>query len=159
MTERTGYSPLQIGLHWLIALGVGANYIFSDGMEDALDASLGGKPAPDSLIPVFHVWIGVAVLALVLLRLAVRFRRGAPAPQAGLSGQLAHWGHRLLYLLMLVVPLGGAITWFLGVDATAELHALGANALMILAGVHAAAALFHQYVLKDRLMVRMMRAE
>ncbi|MFZ1468339.1 MAG: cytochrome b/b6 domain-containing protein [Paracoccaceae bacterium] len=159
MTSKTGYNHLQIGLHWLIALGIGANYIFSEGMEKALDASLEGTPAPDSLIPVFHVWIGVLVLALVLVRLVVRATNGAPSAVPGMQGRLAHWMHALLYLMMLAVPLGGAITWFLGADAFGEWHALGANVLIYLAGAHALVALFHQYVLKDKLLTRMIRAQ
>jgi len=39
-----------------------------------------------------------------------------------------------------------------------DMHALTANAIMILAGLHAAAALAHQYVLKDGLLDRMLPA-
>jgi cytochrome b561 len=37
-------------------------------------------------------------------------------------------------------------------------HGTAANAVLILAGIHACAALFHQYVLKDNLLARMKRA-
>ena len=40
---------------------------------------------------------------------------------------------------------------------TAGIHALTANLLIIVALVHALAALFHQYVLKDLLLLRMMK--
>ena len=43
------------------------------------------------------------------------------------------------------------------VDAVADVHALLANVLMVVAGGHALIALYHQYVLKDRLLLRMMR--
>jgi cytochrome b561 len=35
-------------------------------------------------------------------------------------------------------------------------HALAANALLIVAGVHAAAALFHHYILRDETLRRML---
>ena len=35
-------------------------------------------------------------------------------------------------------------------------HALFANAVLIVAGVHAAAALFHHYILRDATLVRML---
>jgi cytochrome b561 len=35
-------------------------------------------------------------------------------------------------------------------------HALAANAIMIVAALHAAAALFHHYVLHDRVLRRML---
>jgi cytochrome b561 len=35
-------------------------------------------------------------------------------------------------------------------------HALAANAILILAGVHAAAALFHHFILRDGVLRRML---
>ena len=46
MTTRTGYSGLQIGLHWLIALLIFGAYFTSDDMGDALHERLdSGAPA------------------------------------------------------------------------------------------------------------------
>lgn len=161
MSTTTGYSPLQIVLHWGVALGVLFNYFVSEGMEDAFDAAVEGEAMAEPAgfgIPGGHVWVGVAVLALVVIRLFVRRSQGAPAAEPGFAGVLATWGHRALYLLMLAVPALGAISWFGGIDATAEPHALLANALMVLVGAHALMALFHQYVLKDGVLARMLRA-
>ena len=158
MSDVTGYSRLQIVLHWAIALGVVFNYIFSDGMERAFDSMMETQAAPD-LQAFLHIWVGIAILALVVLRLVVRFGRGAPSAEAGMAGTVARVGHGLLYLLMFAVPVGGAITWFLSVDATGELHAIGANALMILAAGHSLIALYHQFIRKDGLLLRMMRPE
>ena len=161
MSTTTGYSPLQIALHWGVALGVLFNYFVSEGMEDAFDAAVEGEAMAEPAgfgIPGGHVWVGVAVLARVVIRLFVRRSQGAPAAEPGFAGVLATWGHRALYLLMLAVPALGAISWFGGIDATAEPHALLANVLMVLAGAHALMALFHQYVLKDGVLARMLRA-
>lgn len=161
MSTTTGYSPLQIALHWGVALGVLFNYIVSEGMEDAFDAAVEGEAMAEGAtgfgVPGLHIWIGVTVLALVLIRLLVRMAEGAPEVEPGLAGAVATWGHRALYLLMLAVPALGAISWFGGIDATAEPHTVLANALMILAGGHALMALYHQYVLKDGLLTRMTR--
>lgn len=159
MSSRTGYSGAQIGLHWLTAALVIFNYIYSEGMEQAFDAATeGAAPPPLDIVPGIHVWVGVAVLALVVLRLVLRMAQGAPeAAGEGLSGLAAKLGHGLLYLLLLGVPALGALTWFAGLDATGDLHALAANALLILAGLHAAVALFHQAVLKDGVLTRMVK--
>lgn len=159
MTTKTGYSHPQILLHWAIALLILFNYLYSEGMGRALDARLEGAPAPAlDIAPAVHVWVGVAVLVLVLLRALLRLTTGAPdAGGTGLMQRAAGWGHRLLYALMLAVPAFGGIAWFGGVDAVADLHALLANVLMVVAGGHALIALYHQYVLKDRLLLRMMR--
>ena len=159
MTARNGYSTMQIGLHWGIAALVLFNYVVSDGMGDALDGMVkaGGSPVANAGR---HVWAGVAVLALVVVRLATRLIGGAPetvGDPASLMTRAAGLSHFLLYALMLAVPVGGALTWFAGVDAAGELHVLAANALMILAGLHAAAALMHHFVLKDDTLMRMLR--
>ena len=158
MSNTTGYSRLQIALHWLIAALIVLNYFVSEGMEDAFDGRMEGTAA-SGLVPGVHVWVGVTVLGLVLLRLLVRMVQGAPAALGTTVGdKAAVWGHRVLYLLMLAVPVLGAATWFGGIDATADLHVIAVNVLMILALGHAAMAIFHQYVLRDGLLLRMLRA-
>lgn len=157
MKTTTGYSGIQIALHWLIAVLIATAWFTGEGAEEAMEAVEEGGVA--GIVP--HVAIGLAILALVVVRVLVRLRRGAPAAPGlpdSMSVVAAEWGHRLLYLLMIAVPLGGVCTWFLGLDV-GELHGLAANVLMIVALGHAAMALFHQYVLKDGLLRRMMRAE
>lgn len=159
MTDRNGYSILQIALHWGVAALILFNYFVSDGMEDALDGMVeaGGSPVANAG---WHVWVGVAVLVLVVLRLIVRRISGAPEAvgnPVSLLTRAAGLGHFLLYALMLAVPVGGALAWFAGVGAAGDLHILAANALMILAGLHAAAALAHHFVFKDNTLVRMLR--
>lgn len=158
MSNTTGYSRLQIALHWLIAALILLNYFVSEGMEDAFDAMRAGTPV-SGLAPMMHVWVGVAVLVLVILRLLVRLVQGVPeALGMSVGDKAAVWGHRVLYLLMLAVPVLGAATWFGGMDATADPHVIAVNVLMILALGHAAMAIFHQYVLRDGLLARMLRA-
>ena len=160
MATRDGYSKAQIGLHWLTAALVGFNYRYSEGMGDALDARLEGGAEPSlGIIPNVHVWVGIAVLVAVLLRLALRMVQGHPeATGTGMTALAATWGHRLLYLLLLVVPVLGAVTWFGGIDATGEPHAFMANVILVIAGLHSLVAIVHQFVLKDGSLTRMMRS-
>lgn len=157
MKTTAGYSTLQIALHWAIAVLILAAWLSGEGAEEAVEAIEDGGAA--GFVP--HVAFGLSILALVILRVVVRLSRGAPAAP-GVPGspqvKLADWGHRLLYLLMIAVPLGGASVWFLGLDV-GEIHGLFANVLLIVALGHAVMALYHQYVLKDGLLRRMMRAE
>ena len=156
MKMSKGYTSLQIALHWVIALGVVFNYIVSEGMGKALDERLGGQDVSIA-IAAFHVWVGVALLVLVVIRIAVRLTSGAPAPEAGMLGLFARVAHGALYLLILVVPLFGGLAWFAGVEAVADAHALLANVLVIVAGLHALAGLYHGLILKDGILRRMMR--
>lgn len=156
MTQKTPYSALQMSLHWATALLIGANYLVSEGMGDALDAHLSGQPVT-GFTPAWHVWSGSVLLVLVLTRIVVRLVVGAPAQDGAptLMDRAAEAGHWLLYGLMLAVPALGAITWFGKFDATGDLHVLVMNALMLVILGHAAMAIFHHYVLKDGLLKKM----
>lgn len=157
MKTTTGYSGLQIGLHWLIAILIVTAWFTGEGAGEAMEVVEEGGAA--GFVP--HVAFGLAILTLVILRLLVRLGRGAPAAPGApgsLSVMAADWGHRLIYLLMIAVPLGGISTFFLGLDV-GEIHGLAANVLMLVVLGHALMALYHQYVLKDGLLRRMMKAE
>ena len=129
MKTTTGYSGLQIGLHWLIAILILTAWFTGEGAEEAMEVVEEGGVA--GFVP--HVAVGLAILALVAVRVLVRLGRGAPAAP-GMPGSLsvmaADWGHRLIYLLMVAVPLGGISTFFLGLDV-GEIHGLAANILML----------------------------
>lgn len=156
MKTTSGYSTFQILLHWAVALGIVFNYIVSEGMGRALDQRLGGEAVTVAIAPL-HVWVGVAVLVLALLRIALRITQGGPPAAPGLLGKGAAAAHGLLYVLILVVPLSGAVTWFAGQEAAGEAHELLVNLLVLLAGLHALAGLYHHFILKDGILRRMFR--
>jgi cytochrome b561 len=157
MKTTAGYSTLQILLHWAVAVLIVIAYLTSEGAEEAMEVIEDGGTV--GFLP--HAALGMAVFALVLVRLGVRFRRGAPAAP-GIAGswqvKAAEWGHRALYLLMLAVPLGGMSIWIGGMD-NGDIHGFFATVLMVVAGGHAVVALVHHYVLKDGLLRRMMKAQ
>ncbi len=157
MVERSGYSGLQIVLHWLVAILIVVAWLSGEGAGEALEViERGGTPG---FVP--HVAFGLSILALVVVRLTVRLSRGAPAaPGQPGSWQIraADWGHRLIYLLMIAVPFGGISAFFLGLK-TGDVHAFFANVLIVVVLGHAVMALYHHYVLKDGLIRRMMRPE
>ncbi|MFN5999434.1 MAG: cytochrome b [Paracoccaceae bacterium] len=157
MKTTTGYSGIQIALHWLVAILIVIAWFTGEGAEEAMEVVEEGGTT--GFVP--HVALGLAILALVVVRVLVRLGRGAPAAP-GAPGSLqvlaADWGHRLIYLLMIAVPLGGISTFFLGLEV-GEIHGLAANVLMVVVLGHALLALYHQYVLKDGLLRRMMKAE
>ena len=157
MSSPSAYSRSQIALHWAIALLILFNYVFSDGMGRALRQVSEGLPVTDIMVRM-HVLVGIAVLLLVVLRLALRLWRGVP-PESDkappLMRKAGRIGHQLLYVLMAAVPVLGMLTWFRGVATAGDIHQIAANALMILAGIHAAAALYHHYVIRDGLLRRM----
>lgn len=171
-----GYSSIQKGLHWaLFALVVGI-YLLTFG-DDLFQR---GDPNR-ALAWWLHISLGLLLAALVLWRLALRLARGAPALPNSMTGSertVAKLGHFALYVLLIAIPvLGILLTWFRGDALTffglfaipapftpdrgiaggiREIHSLCANAILILAGGHAAAALWHHFVRRDEVLERML---
>lgn len=153
----TRYSNLQIGLHWAIALLFTFNYFVSDGMGRALRV-FSETGAISTLTARAHIIAGITLLLLMVARLVVRMRHGAPAVPAGHSGLIelaVTWGHRALYLLLFALPIAGLVAWFGGVKIAGEAHEIMVNITLALIAGHISAALFHQFYLKDNLLRRM----
>ncbi len=157
MKTSNGYTRLQIGLHWAIAVLIVTAWFISDDMGKALRARIeaGDTGFANGTV---HGMVGFTVFVLVLIRIIVRFASGAPAATPETSARMAlaaKWGHRLIYVLMLAVPAAGMGAWFGHVTQAGELHETLANALMIVAGGHAALAIYHHAVMKDGTLDRM----
>lgn len=124
-----------------------------------------------------HITLGCLLALVIVARITWRSTRGRrlPPTDRGLRRILAGMVHTGLYVLLVsTVSLGLLNVWVRG-DSLFNLasvpklivagvnmrgvvgnaHALAANLILALAGVHAAAALWHQYVRRDRLMKRM----
>jgi cytochrome b561 len=158
----TGYSGRQILLHWSVAVLIAAQFLLAEGMEEAWRAVRDGGAKVMTTGAAIHIAIGLAVLALGIWRLAIRLRRGAPAAPAGTSGlqeTVARITHVLLYVLMIGLPVGGLLAWALESETFAEAHVLGKSVLMILVILHILGAVYNQWVLKNGLIRRMMKAE
>lgn len=149
------YSHIQIALHWAIAGLIVVNFIAGDAMEDAVRSVTEGNAA--GFVASVHVYTGLAVLALVAVRLAFRLLRPVAMVHTGkpLLDRVAEWGHIALYALMVAVPVLGAMTWYGGIEIAGPMHTISTKALMVLAAGHSVAALFHHFVLRDGLLRRM----
>lgn len=172
------YASYQKVLHWLIFLLVVATYLltYAEGLFPR------GDPGR-ATVWWLHISFGLSLFALVILRVGARFSRGAPGLPPSMNAMekiLAHATHFVLYALLLAIPcLGILLTWYRG-DALSffglftipspvvpdrptasfikEMHDLCANGILILAGLHAAAALWHHYIRKDDVLKRMLPA-
>ena len=161
-TPPDGYSLLQIVLHWAIAVLVVFQLVFNEEVQKAFSDRLDGSRDDSELGALLHVGVGLTVLALAVVRLVVRMRRGAPEAHAtnprvvNLIGVAAHW---LLYGFIFLMPLTGAIAWFTGLELSARLHELGRLILIPLIGAHALGALAEHYVFRTNSLRRMLKAE
>jgi cytochrome b561 len=168
------YNGIAKTLHWLVFALMSGAFVVGFYMAD-----LPLSPSKLQLVA-WHKWTGVTIFLLVLLRLTWRLMN-PPPPQ---TAQMPPWQlqaseamHRLLYILMLAMPLSGWLmssakgvptVWFgllqlpdlleknkpLG-KALEEVH--GALAWIILAfvAVHVLAALKHHFIDRDDVLARM----
>lgn len=170
------YGLPSIGMHWLMLLLLVSVYA-AINLHDV--AAKGSALRAD--LKIWHFMFGLGVLALVALRLAMRLFTGA-APHIvpaipGWQEQLARALHVALYVFMAGMPLlgwlavsakgdpvllfGAKLPLLIGrdkalYDSLKEMHATIGTIGYALIGLHAAAALFHHYVMHDNTLLRML---
>jgi cytochrome b561 len=158
--DKPGYSSIQIALHWTIAALVLFQLLFGESMVAATDAAETGEAlaGKDAALATAHYWVGVAVLVLVAVRLAVRVRSGgATIAESNLVlAWLAKATHWAFYALLVIVPVSGLLTVYVNPDI-GEFHQLAKPVFIVLIALHAGAALFHHFVLRDGTLQRMLR--
>src|SRR5690606_12269817 len=83
-SSQQGYSLTQIVLHWLIAALVIFQILFGEDIGPAYRAfSKATEPSAADLFNAnLHVYAGIAIFVLAILRVAIRVTRGAPAAPA-----------------------------------------------------------------------------
>ena len=110
---RTTYPAAIKWLHWITALCVAVLVPVGIIMHN-----LESGPTQDTLY-FYHKSFGILVLALTLARLAIGLILGAPAPAAALTPfeRIASLiAHRLLYVLLIVMPILGSDDEFVDPD-------------------------------------------
>ncbi len=173
--DDSRWGGASIGLHWLSFLVVLVAALIGLFMDDL----------PNGLtklqVYAVHKSLGLTVIALTVIRLAWRLVAKVPPPLAGAPAwqeAIARITHGGLYLLLLLVPFSGwwynstsgfALQYFRLFNVPAlvatnlalkhqakDIHQLLFYVLCGLVAVHAAAALGHHYVWRDRTLVRML---
>lgn len=158
MNEKEHYSAAQMALHWAVAVLVAAQFLFNAPISEAWRAMAGGLPVAFNPLILAHVAVGLLILALVVWRLVLRWRGGAPPPPANepallrLAAQVAHWS---LYGLLVAMAVSGMAAWFGRIGPAAQAHGTIKIALLALIGLHVLAVVFHHVVLKNPILYRM----
>ena len=172
MPEIKRYNSAMVLLHWVLAIFI-LGAIFMGAF--VLDEMRSDHPQKIILLKL-HIIIGIGILLFTLLRLIVRFSTPQPASVKSNNkwlDMLATGMHYLLYLLTILTALAG-VTLAVSADLPAVLlshigalpkdydnylahdaHGIFADLLFITILLHAAAALYHQFILKDGLISRM----
>ena len=171
--DRTVYDNFAVFLHWLTALLVLSQFAL------ALTWEWFARPTRHLMI-VAHMSFGIILTAVIVVRLVWRLLPGHQVPPAvsGWVEMASKAVHYLLYAMLAAeAVLGFVLRWsgdesmsFFGLliappfapfskpahHLVGELHELNGWAIIILAAGHAAAALYHHYVLRDRVLSRML---
>jgi len=152
--------------HWLTVVLVLAAYALSKSDGYSLYSA-----AADGIRRI-HETLGMLVLVVVVLRLLWRLIDRTPAtePMPGWMAAAANLVQFALYALLIAIPATAVLgTWLEGLPVTfpgfdiapqiAQVHGLGqliiavhttlGNVILWVAGVHAAAALFHHFFMRD----------
>jgi cytochrome b561 len=169
------YSATAQVLHWLTALLVVAAYIVSvGGSETRVYSSV------NDFSRGLHELLGMSVFALTLVRVAWRaifppLKSPAMPAWIELGARLGHW---TIYALLVLVPVTAILgAWLEGHPLTllilgniqplisesrqlglvlANLHGWLGDVLIWLAGLHAAAALYHHFWRRDTVLLSML---
>jgi len=174
MTDGEGgrYSTGAVCLHWIMApliIVVGTLGLLHDSWPRATQ----------SFWINMHAILGLAVFTLLWTRIAWRLTHRVPplpAESGALAQRVSYPVHVLMYVLLTVIPILGIVTFIwhgrvfdfglfhvdFGVTKnravfhpTEDWHGYLAYALFTLIGVHALAALWHQFVRRDGTLERM----
>jgi cytochrome b561 len=172
-TER--YGAISIGLHWLMLVLIAAVYACIELHEAFPKGSALREALKD-----WHYMLGLSVFGLVWVRLLLNLLGPQPliVPEPGKwPDRLAKLMHLALYFLMLAMPIIGWLALsargkpipFFGLQLPAlvdesralfrvfkEIHEVLGTSGYFLIGLHAAAALYHHYWIKDNTLRRML---
>jgi len=160
----SGYTRIQIILHWAIALLILFQFVGSEVIEEFVALTGITSASSSAEIPFMaraHVLAGLLTFALMLIRVLMRVTKGAPALPKDEDPRMkmaAHATHGILYLALLLMPISGALAWFGQIELADTAHLALKFVLLGFVVLHVAAALYHQFVLKNGLIKRMMKA-
>jgi cytochrome b561 len=174
MTDRLQYGTTAKVLHWLVVALLLVQYLIGWLMPD-IHRNM--KPGAGMT---FHISFGITILLLILARLAWRLAHPV-APESSLppwqrlSSEAVHW---LLYVLVLATTITGwlfasfrgwsvSLFYLVPLPMLASDNAAAGKAidgwhqamewtLLVVIGIHVAAALAHIFIYRDRIMQRML---
>jgi cytochrome b561 len=170
-TAPKRYHPALVAIHWLMALLV----IMMLGVGKVVMPGVSPEDPQKVMMLQSHAYIGMALTALLVIRLVLRYVTKRPAPADAGNAFLnfvAKATHFLLYAFLIGMALSG-----LGMFQLANLpavfsgaqsypsnffdypprigHGLTSWLLLALVALHFGAAMYHQFIKKDNLLARM----
>lgn len=173
-----GYGLVTKAMHWTLAAALAAQLVIGysldgDGRGRGRGRGRGGESGrgrgrggdeydvfgADTLLTI-HVVLGLTILALATVRLVWRVSTPLPAWAPTLSPgerRLAHWTERLLYVLMVAIPISGLVLVVAGDDDWVGAHIATHVAFFVVIAMHIGLVAKHQVIDRDGLLGRMGR--
>lgn len=169
------YGTLSITMHWLMVLLIIAVFA-SIELRELFEKGTENRDMFKSL----HFMFGLTVFALVWIRLIMMLQQVTPAimpTSTEIQMKVAKAVHVFLYLIMIGMPISGWLILsaagkpipFYGYELPAlidknkeiaelieEVHETVGEAGYFIIGLHAAAALYHHYIMGDNTLSRML---
>lgn len=173
--DRTHYDPVAISLHWITVALVLTQF----GLAETW--SWFARPTRHVMVTA-HMSFGILLTAVIVARIVWRLIPGHQMPPAvsGWVEMASKAVHYLLYAMLAAeAVLGFVLRWsggesmsFFGLqipppipkvarpthELIGDIHHWNGWAIIVLALGHAAAALYHQFVVRDRVLERMLPA-
>ena len=173
ITTAPGYGFWHKTFHWIIFGLIAAQYVVGSVMPH-----IGGKTLDEGWVA-WHISLGAAILFFIVLRLIWRIMRPVSLLEMpGWQARLASFTHTGLYGLVLVMTvLGWAATgfrgwtvWLFGIlplpaiapkgaewaHTAGDIHDYLVYVLGAVILLHIGAALYHHFVVRDRVLQRML---
>jgi cytochrome b561 len=174
-STRSQYGFVTQAFHWFSAILVMAAYFLGPGGTERRAFSAGMEATRQ-----LHETLGFLVFIAVLLRIIWRSfdQRTEHDEMAKWMKYSSKFVHLLLYTLLVSIPVTAIVgTWLeghsltlLGIDnigpylphtpdmglTVMDIHTTLGNVILWVAGIHAAAALIHHFLFRDRVLVSML---
>ncbi|WP_111891738.1 cytochrome b [Acinetobacter sp. MB5] len=161
------YPRTMMAIHWITLIAVATAYITS------------GNPIKEPQLGTIHLLSGGTVFVLFCLRCIAFLALHKDFPKNQILGKFQHFAFKsvkvLLYALLIIVPVSGFIALssitqhyvffglnlplifsVYGIHGLGNIHQVLGNIFIYLVGLHACAALFHHFVVKDNVLKSML---
>ncbi|HBE9081949.1 MULTISPECIES: cytochrome b561 [Serratia] len=168
------FSPSQILFHWVVFILIVLAYATMELKGIAPKGS-----SAREWIKTLHYTFGLSVMLLMLLRIILKVMHKDPE----ITPTPPHWQialskavHGILYLMFISLPLLGVLSLYYGKvewsffsyampvsndqssdmqHTLKDIHEFIANTGYFIIGLHAFAAIFHHYIMRDNTLIRM----
>lgn len=171
---KNQYHPISTLFHWIVVVLLIAAFAVIE-----LKGQFPKGSEARELTKTIHGVIGQIIFIVMALRLLARIWFGVPEPKnpSQTLAILSKVMHRIFYAIILIAPIFGILYFqyagkeihFFGLvwpqfvtpdplmkKSVENIHELLGNSLYILIGIHAVAALWHHYILKDDVLARIL---